>query len=278
MILTKIGVGLIGCGTIGTVIAEAIDCGKIENVSLVIIYDIIPERAEQLASKLRQKPLIARSIDEILNRSDVHLVVEAASQEFVKNYAVKVISSNKDLLIMSTGALLDESLYSEIISVTEKTGRRIYIPSGAIVGIDNIKSATLGKIEEVTLTTRKPPASFAGTNLAKEGKIDISSIKEPVVLYEGTAREAVKIFPQNINVAATLSLAGIGPDKTKVKIIADPGTKYIIHEIHVRGEFGEIYTRAVNKPFPSNPRTSYIAALSAIATLRRIASNLLIGT
>ncbi|MEM1716519.1 MAG: aspartate dehydrogenase [Candidatus Bathyarchaeia archaeon] len=262
----------------GSVVAEAIDDGKIENASLIIIYDIVPEHAEKLASKLKRRPLIARSLSEILERSDVHIVVEAASQEFVKEHAVEILSGNKDLLIMSVGALLDESLLSEIIDVTRRTGRKVYVPSGAIVGIDNIKSAALGKVEEVILVTRKPPESFRGTDLIEKSGIDISSIKEPLLLYEGPARKAVEILPQNINVAATLSLAGIGPDKTKVRVIADPKIKDIIHEVYVRGEFGEMYTRTVNKPFPSNPRTSYIAALSAIATLKRITSNMLIGT
>lgn len=278
MILTKIGVGLVGCGAIGSVIAEAIDKGKVDNVSLVTVYDIILERAEKLVSKLSHKPLVARSLDEILRRNDVHLIIEAASQDFVRDYAVKILNSNKDLLIMSTGALLDETLFSEIARAADRTGKRVYVPSGAIVGIDNIKSAVLDKIEEVTLITRKPPISFRDTNLIEKNKIDALSIKEPLILYEGPAREAVKILPQNINVAATLSLAGIGPDKTKVKVIADPTVKNIVHEIYVKGEFGEIYTRAVNKPFPKNPRTSYIAALSAIATLRRITSNIVIGT
>ncbi|MEM1514802.1 MAG: aspartate dehydrogenase [Candidatus Bathyarchaeia archaeon] len=278
VILTKIGVGLVGCGAIGSVIAEALDKGRVDNAILVIVYDIILERAKKLVSKLSYKSLIAGSLDEILRRSDVHLVVEAASQDFVREYAVKILNSNKDLLIMSTGALLDETLFSEIAKATERTGKKIYVPSGAIVGIDNIKSAVLGKIEEAILITRKPPISFRDTNLIEKNKIDISSIREPLILYEGPAREAIKILPQNVNVAATLSLAGIGPDKTKVKVIADPAVKNIVHEIYVKGEFGEIYTKAVNKPFPKNPRTSYIAALSAIATLRRITSNIVIGT
>ncbi|MBS7605301.1 MAG: aspartate dehydrogenase [Candidatus Bathyarchaeia archaeon] len=272
------GVGLVGCGAIGTVIAEAIDRGDAGNISLVVIYDIVKEKAERIASRLVHKPFIARSLGEVLENNRVEIVVEAASQEFVKEYAVKILNSGKDLLVMSVGALLDETLLSEIIDAAKKTGKKIYIPSGAIVGIDNIKSAALGRIEEIMLITRKPLASFRDSRSVKMIKHDLSSIKEPLVLYEGPAREAVKLFPQNINVAATLSLAGIGPDKTRVKIIADPNIKDIIHEIYVKGEFGEIYTRAVNKPFPSNPRTSYIAALSAIATLKRIASSIIIGT
>lgn len=179
---------------------------------------------------------------------------------------------------MSAGALLDESLLNNILEAAKNSDRKVYVPSGAIVGLDNVKSAAVGRIEEITLTTRKPPISFEGAPYVERSKIKLSSLKEPLILYEGTAREAVKLFPQNVNVAASLSLAGVGPDKTKVRIIVDPGIKHIVHEIHVRGDFGEIYTRTINKPFPNNPRTSYIAALSAIATLRKISGSIIVGT
>ncbi|MEM1606882.1 MAG: aspartate dehydrogenase [Candidatus Bathyarchaeia archaeon] len=278
MKLTPIGAGLIGCGAIGTVIAEAIDSGKAGDINLVIVYDLIHERSELLVSKLSRKPLIAESFDEVLKREDVHLVIEAASQEAVRQYAVKILNSNKDLMIMSAGALVDNYLLSGIIKAAKEKGRKVYVPSGAIVGLDNVKSASVGRIEEVTLTTRKPPVSFKGAPYIEKSKIDLSSIKSPLVLFEGTAREAVKLFPQNVNVAATLSLAGVGPDKTKVRIIVDPTIRNIIHEIHVKGEFGEIYTRTENRPFPTNPKTSYIAALSAIATLRKISESIIVGT
>lgn len=217
-------------------------------------------------------------MNEILGRNDVHIVIEAASQEAVRQYAAKILSSNKDLMVMSAGALLDDALLSRMIEVARENGRRIYVPSGAIVGLDNVKSAAIGKIDEVILVTKKPPISFRGAPYVEKSKIDLSSIKEPLVLYEGIAREAVKLFPQNVNVAATLSLAGVGPDRTRVKIIVDPNITSIVHEIYVKGEFGEIFTRTVNKPFPNNPRTSYVAALSAIATLKRISGNIVVGT
>jgi aspartate dehydrogenase len=260
------------------VIAESIDSGKAGDIKLTIVYDIIYERAEALASRLINKPIAARRFDEILARDDVQIVIEAASQEAVKQYAVEILSSNKDLMVMSAGALLDDNLLARITDATRRTGRRVYVPSGAIVGLDNVKSAALGQIEEVTLTTRKPPVSFKDALFIEKSKIDLSLIKEPLLLYEGPAREAVKLFPQNVNVAASLSLAGIGPDRTRVRIIVDPNIKNIIHEIHVRGEFGEIYTKTINKPFPNNPRTSYIAALSAIATLKKVTSSIIVGT
>jgi len=181
-------------------------------------------------------------------------------------------------MVMSTGALIDDELFREISRIAKEQRRKVYVPSGAIVGLDNIKAAAVRPIEEVTLITRKPPQSFEGAPLIKKKQIDLSSLKKPLLLFEGSAREAVKLFPKNVNVSASLSLAGIGPDRTKVRIIADPQAENITHEIHVKGEFGEIITQTFNKPFPTNPKTSYIAALSAIATLRKISGSIIVGT
>ena len=275
---TKIGVGLIGCGSIGSVIAKAIDNGRAGSLNLIIVYDIVREHAERLARTLKNPPLIAENADELIERADISLVIEAASQEAVRQYAIKVLRAGKDFMIMSTGALIDDELRNKISAIAQKMGRKVYIPSGAIVGLDNIKSAALEEIEEVTLTTRKPPKSFEGALFVKMKRIDLGSIKEPTMLYEGPAREAVKLFPKNVNVAASLSLAGVGADRTKVRIIADPKIKDIIHEISVKGSFGELRTKTINRPFPTNPKTSYIAALSAIATLKKITQSIIIGT
>ena len=188
------------------------------------------------------------------------MIIEAASQDAVRQYAVKALSEGKDLMVMSTGALLDDELFREISRIAEKRRRKVYVPSGAIVGLDNIKAAAVRPIEEVTLITRKPPRSFEGAPLIEKKRINLSSLEKPLLLFEGPAREAVKLFPRNVNVSASLSLAGIGPDRTKVRIIVDPQAKNITHEIRVKGEFGEIRTQTFNKPFPTNPKTSYIAA------------------
>jgi len=269
---------LIGCGSIGTVIAKAIDDGTAGKIELTTVYDIILEKAEHLVKVLKKKPIIAKTPDEILNNEKIQIVIEAASQEAVRQYSVKALSRNKDLMVMSTGALIDGQLYRDILRTAERNGRKVYIPSGAIVGLDNIKAASLRHIDEITLVTRKPPSSFAGAPLVEKKKIDLRALNEPVVLFEGSARQAVKMFPKNVNVSASLSLAGIGPDRTKVRIIADPNVKVISHEIHVKGDFGELNTKTVNKPFPKNPKTSYIAALSAIATLKKISGSIVIGT
>jgi len=260
------------------VIAEAIDSGKAGDIALKSIYDIVSEHAEKLVSSLSKKPVIAKSADELLENKEIQIVIEAASQDAVRQYSVKALNKEKDLMIMSTGALMDDVLFQEISELAKSKRRKVYVPSGAIVGLDNVKSAAIGCIEEVTLTTRKPPLSFEGAPLIRNKKIDLSSLKEPLVLFEGPAREAVKLFPQNVNVSASLSLAGVGPDRTKVRVITDPGIEHITHEIYVKGDFGELRTKAINKPFPTNAKTSYIAALSAIATLKKISESIVVGT
>ena len=259
-------------------IARAIDTGEAGEVTLKSVYDIVREHAERLASILSKKPKIARDADEILMDDGISLIIEAASQEAVRQYAVKALSNGKDLMIMSAGALIDDEFFNEVSRAAREHGKKVYVPSGAIVGLDNVKAAAVRSIEEVMLVTRKPPRSFEGAPFIRERNIDLSGISEETVLFEGSAREAVRLFPRNVNVSASLSLAGVGADRTKVRIIADPKADRITHEIHVRGEFGEILTKTINKPFPENPKTSYIAALSAIATLRKISGSIVVGT
>ncbi|MCS7114842.1 MAG: aspartate dehydrogenase [Nitrososphaerota archaeon] len=271
-----LGVGLIGCGAIGTVLAHAIDEGQAGDACLAIVYDIKAERAEFLSRELKRKPKIAESFKEFVQCKGVELVVEAASQEAVRAYAAQVLKAEKDLMIMSVGALVDPKLASEICRVAKEKGRRVYIPSGAIAGLDGVKASSIGRVEKVTLITRKPLRSLEENSYFRErfgGKIE-----GPTLIYEGPAVEACKLFPANVNVAAALGLAGVGAEKTMVRIIADPSLDRNIHEIEVMGEFGELKVCVRNVPSASNPKTSYLAALSAIATLRKITEPLVVGT
>jgi len=271
-------VGLIGCGAIGTTLAQAIDSGRAGKIHLTIVYDSIPQRSKNLVRGLSKKPKIAEKPEQLIKNEGVDLVIEAASQDAVRQYAEKVLRAGKDLMLMSVGALVDYKLLSRIRSLAERTGRRVYVPSGAIAGLDGLRAAAIGRIYEVVLTTRKPPKGLKGAPFIKQKKIDLDAINVAKKIYEGTAQEACKFFPDNVNVAAALSLAGIGPKKTIVRIVADPGINRNIHEISVRGEFGELRARIENVPSPENPKTSYLAAVSAIANLRKITENILVGT
>jgi aspartate dehydrogenase len=270
-------IGLIGCGAIGLEIARALDSGRI-NGRLDIVFDLYKDNAYNLVNVMRSyKPKVAESMDDLL-RSDTDLIVEAASQQAVKDYARRVIEHGKDIMIMSIGALLEDELYNELIMLVQRHNRRIYLPSGAVAGIDAIKSVK-HMLKEVMLITTKHPRALRGAPFFDNKGIDVMSIKHKEIIYEGNAREAVKLFPANVNVAAVLSIAGIGADKTRVRIVADPSIDRNMHEIIARGEFGELHIMVSNIPSPNNPKTSYLAVLSAIECLREACDDsITIGT
>ncbi|HIE31945.1 MAG TPA: aspartate dehydrogenase [Methanosarcinales archaeon] len=269
----RLRIGVFGCGAIGSAICRAIDEGTID-ADLVAICDRSPE-IERFRDSLDSHPE-AMKISRMAECVDI--VVEAASQEAVRMIAPDVLSAGCDLMIMSVGALSDAELLERLKDLARQRGCRIYVPSGAVAGIDGIKSAKVGGIDSVVLTTRKPPAGFAGAPYVREHGIDLSSLRKETLLFEGSAKEAVTAFPANVNVAGTLSLAGIGYEDTVVRVIADPGITRNVHQIEVRGEFGVLTVRTENLPSPVNPKTSYIAVLSAIATLGKLTEPVWVGT
>lgn len=272
-------VALLGCGMIGKTLASAIAKGRAGEAELVGLCDLIEENVQRIAKNLGLEGiLITSNPNKLIENSDADLIIEAASQKAVNNFAIKIIKSGKNLMIMSVGALVDQKLYEELKKTAEIFGKKIYLPSGAICGLDGIKGASIEKISEISLTTRKNPVSLVGAPYIITNKIKLEEIKEPVLLYEGSAKEAAKAFPKNINVATSLSIAGIGPEKTKIRIIADPTINKNIHEIYAKGDFGELTTIVKNEVFPENPKTSYLAALSAIRTLKKLTETVQVGT
>jgi aspartate dehydrogenase len=268
-------IGVVGCGTIGTEICKAIDDGFID-VELYAIYDRKKEHASNLRSMLKRTEPQVLDIVEMVKLVD--LVVECASQRAVYEVVPTALHARCDLMIMSVGALADKNLRDMMFNLAKEYDCKVYLPSGAITGLDGLKSAAASKIYSVTLTTQKPPHGLAGAPYIIQNNIDLERITSKTIIFEGTADEAVKAFPSNVNVAATLSLAGIGFEKTKVKIVVNPALSTNVHEILVEGEFGKFTTRVENAPSPTNPKTSYLAALSAISTLKKIASPVQVGT
>jgi len=265
-------IALIGCGSIGTVIARNIAENRVK-AELEYVYDIDVKKAVEFAKKFHTE---YKEFDEILEQ-DLDLILEAASQQAVRTLIPRALKAKKNVMIMSTGALVDEHLLQEIKELAEKNNLKVYIPSGAIAGLDGIKSAS-NEIDRVVIKTTKPLESLEGAPFFKKHSMNLKEIKKPTVVYEGPAEEAAKLFPSNVNVAASLSLAGIGPKRTKVQIIADPNIKSNIHEIIAEGRFGVLKIKAENVPSPDNPKTSYLAALSAVATLKKISEPIQIGT
>ncbi len=256
-------VALIGCGAIGEVIAKAIANKKVK-AKLEYLLDSNREKAEKLSKLFEEKPKIANSIEDILS-SEVELVIEAASIKAARQFLPKILEAKKNAMVMSVGVFADEDFYERMLTLAEEKNVKIFLPSGAIGAIDALSSASMAELYEVTLTTIKNPKSFG------------LELKERKTLFRGNAIEAIEKFPQNINVAVTLALAGMGIKKTKVEIIADPKVRKNVHRIKVRGSFGEFNFEVKNEVSPKNPKTSYLAALSAIATLKRIVSPIKIG-
>ena len=262
--LKKIGIGIIGCGSIGGDIAQVINAGDVSNAVLVALFDQDETRGQSLESMLHKDVHYFSDIDNFLSKNELDLVIECASPIAVRDFGEKILSSNKHLVVMSAGALLDKTFFQNLTHVAGLYGKELLVPSGAIGGLDAIRSVA-HQLEEVALTTTKPPSGLSGSPGFKDW--EDTEINSQVIIYQGSAIEAVKLFPANVNVAASLSLAGLGAEKTKVKVIADPYASSNTHEIVAKGQFGTIRLTFDNQPHPKNPRTSYLSVLSAIELL-----------
>jgi aspartate dehydrogenase len=251
--------GIIGCGTIGSFLAQRIKEG-ICSIKLVGLFDKEREKAIALSKRVQAK--VYEEGERLVE--DVDLLIEAASVEAAIKYGKLALEKGKDVLFMSTAALL----LDEQIMALSKRGGKVWIPSGAIAGVDAIKAARCGKIKSVLLTSYKSPSSLRGYLKKK--------IEEETIVFEGSAKEAVLLFPAIINVAATITLAA--GMQAKVRIVADPKMKENIHRVEVEGDFGKIEVECKNLPSLQNPKTSMLALLSAQSMLEEIGESVKIGT
>jgi aspartate dehydrogenase len=266
-------IGILGVGAIGRTIATALDQKQVD-AELVALSDQDRARAETLSAELSSHPPVV-PIEEMIERCD--LAVEAASQAALPEFVPKALARGRDMLIMSVGGLLGREGW---FRQANERGCRIYVPSGAIAGLDGIKSASIGKIESALLTSRKPVAALKGSKYVVDRDLPIDSYKEDTVIFEGLAEEAARVFPATSNVAASLRLAvdPAVPVPVRVRIVAVPGGNENVHEIRVQGEFGRLTVKVENVPSKTNPRTSQLAAFSAIATLKNLTRSLRVGT
>lgn len=269
----KVRIGILGCGAIGSRIARSIKTECDDLASVTALFDINPLKAANLSKYIPNKNTVQRTYAQLLDHCD--LVVEAVNAPDTHELIRQALLAKKDVLVMSVGKLLDSEA---ILKLAQKQDCRLLIPSGAIAGIDAIKAAALGKIAQVTLTTRKPIYGFADNAYVQQKKINLSQIVKETVLFDGNVKEAVKCFPQNLNVAATIALASCAKDKIRIRITTSPEFKVNSHEIEVVGAFGRMVTKTENVVCPDNPKTSYLAVLSAIVTLKQYLGQVRIGT
>ena len=251
-------VGIIGCGAIANIITTSI-VSEESNIDIAYFFDKDIERAENIASLAGGVAVL--DFEDMLK--DVDLVLECASPDSVKHFAPIVLERGIDMIVMSIGAFMDTDFYTDVLKIARNNNAKIHLPSGAVVGLDGIKAVAKFGLKEVSLVTRKSPKSL--------GK----DIDTEEVLFEGKASDAVKEFPLNINVAATISMA-CNRD-IDVKIIVDPKVDRNVHEITARGDFGEFKTITMNYPCAANPKTSMLAALSAIRLLKSFNETISVG-
>lgn len=247
--------GFIGFGTIGRGVVRLLSPSDEVEVLAAVVRD---------RSKQTDVTLVATVEELLARRPDV--VVEAAGHEALRCHGPAVLRAGVDLVVLAVGALADPRLEAELVDAARSGGARAIVASGGIGGLDALAAAAVGGLERVTHTTRKPPRAFG-----------MAGLSEPQELFRGCAREGVLRFPENINVAAAVSLAGIGLDRTEVCVIADPRLERNTHEVVAQGTFGELRFEIRGFPSDENPRTGRIVAMSVVKTLRRLHAPLVIG-
>lgn len=251
--------GIIGLGAIGTSLlkilsehlAEPLDC-----VTALVRAQSVAKTELVLAAcpaALARRVTVLASVDELLARRP-DLVVECAGHGALSSYGAQILAHGIDLLVVSSGALTDDALRQSLIAAARAGQSRLLISSGAIGGVDLVAASQLSGISSLTYTSRKPPGAWRGS--PAEQRVDLGTLKEAAVFYEGSARDAARDYPKNANVAATLALAGPGLDATRVRLIADPGVTANVHEFSLRSAAVNADVRIEGQASPDNPKTS----------------------
>jgi len=261
--LKKINLAFIGCGAICTQIIQYLNENLPNKFDIKIIIDNNINRTKKKCDNWNIKPVISDQFTDYLVQNDIDLVIESASVNSVKNHAIEILSKS-DLLIASVGALADEKFYSKLLSQSIEYNNKLIIPHGAIGGLDAI-GAVKNSISFIKITTTKSPESLIGSEGFK--KYENHKFENKKLIFKGSAKEAISLFPKNLNVAVTLSLYGIGAQDTNVELIVDPDIKTNKHSIYLEGDFGTMnFDFSLNQSL-TNPKTSALAALSIIKSL-----------
>jgi aspartate dehydrogenase len=265
-------VAIAGFGAIGFAVARALDSGEIDGVELAAVSARDIAKAEGRMAGF-SAPVPVLPFTELAGAADV--VVECLPAAHFAGLATSVLSQGKILIPLSVGALLPRL---DLVDLASDNGGTIVVPTGALLGLDALRACAEGPVQSVTLVTRKPPGGLAGAPHLVDNDISVENLTEPKLVFEGTARDGARGFPANVNVAAALSLAGIGPDKTTLQIWADPTVTRNTHTVQVEAEAARLTMTIENVPTEENPKTGKITALSVLATLRRMTGPLRVGT
>jgi len=265
-------VALLGGGTIARLVLEHCPPG----IEIVALCGRGPgSRGAPLAREFGIPYTVGR--DELLAARPA-AVIEAASHDAVREHLVPLLGAGVGVIVLSAGALADDALRQSAEAAAARSGALFYVPSGGIGGLDALKTACLAGVDEVSIQVAKPPQAWKGIPYVDKLAVDLDHLRSAKTLFEGPAREGVPHFPQNVNIAAVLSLAGIGMDRTRLKVVADPGLSLNTHTIRVSGACGRMTIVLENVPAPENPKTSWLACYSALAALESLGSRVRYGT
>ena len=269
-------IALLGGGTIAGLVLEQARDGALPGVEIVALAGRRTDSpAASLARQFGVEYLIgAKAL--LALRSDA--VLEAASHEAVREHLVALLEAGIGVVVLSAGALADDALREAAEAASLRTGALLFVPSGGIGGLDALRTACLAGVDEVSIQVAKPPAAWKGIPYVERSGVSLDRLDGPVILFEGAAREGVPHFPQNVNIAAVLALAGVGMDRTRLKVVADPALTLNTHTIRVSGRSGRFTVVLENVPSPDNPKTSWLACYSGLAALRALRDSVRYGT
>jgi aspartate dehydrogenase len=257
---SPIRLALVGCGAIGSALLELIH----DDPGLSVAAIVLPHGAQPCEAAERLAP--AAACVQVVPAEGIDLVVEAAGHAAIEQQVLPALRRGTPCIVASVGALSAPGLAESLEAAAREGGTQVQLIAGAIGAIDALAAARLGGLEMVRYTGRKPINAWCGTPAEQAFQLD--TLKEPVVIFEGSAREAAAQYPKNANVAATVSLAGLGLDGTKVRLIADPSVRENIHTVEARGAFGSFELVMRNKALAGNPKTSALTVYSAVRAVR----------
>ena len=261
-----------GLGAIGLDVARALDAGDVPGMDLTAVAARDLDRARERCAAFRAPPAV-RPAGELADLADI--VVECAPAAAFPAIARPALEAGRTLVCVSVGALLD---HFDCVDLAAERGGRILVPSGALLGLDAVQAAARGEVEEVRMVSRKPPTGLDGVPWLLDQGIDVHALAKPTRVFDGNAREGARCFPANVNVAAALGLAGVGPDRTRLEIWVDPTITRNTHDIFVEAEAARLSLRIEGVPTEANPRTGRLVAPSVLATLAKLTSPLVVGT
>lgn len=256
----KVRLGLIGYGAIG----KHIEAAGLENIELVSVLVRRPRNDGRLTYDPER--FFAHKFD---------AVAECAGHDAVRAHGQRVLDQGADLLVTSVGAFTDDALFDRVLAAAKANGRRLILPSAGIGALDILSGTAVGGLDSVTVTVRKDPSAWKGT--IAETLCDLDALKEPKIVFDGPVREGARLYPQNVNISAAAAIAGIGLDRTRVVIVADPTITTHIVELEAHGAFGHFTFKEDVAVSEENRKTGKLVAMAMVKSVRQLASTLVVA-